>query len=178
MKVGSWSYTFCQLAVSSLSVIAFFVGLLRSLLSFIFVHLLAREVQDSVTIGFSTQEGVEQKFLLNICINFCKTVQLDTNQQFCWISKDNSTILRQFKNFLIPLRTDKYFSYQEMNIFVLKSAISRQAKASKLSLVLWLNEIVGLRGVLVRYFFLAGVSRLKSFVFYYVYLYQNRCRFL
>ena len=155
----------------------FFFFFLRSLLSFIFVFLLVREVQNSVTSGLSTQEGAEQKFSLNICINFCKTVQLDTNQQFCQISKDNSTILRQFKNFLIPLRTDKYFSYQEMNIFVLKSAISRQAKASKLSLVLWLNEIVGLRGVLVRCFFFAGISRLKSFVFYYVYLYQNRCRF-
>ena len=150
---------------------------MRFLLSLIFVLLLVREVKSSVTSGLSMSEGAEQEFSLNICINFCKTVQLDTNQQFCQISKDNSTILRRFKNFLIPLRTDKYFSYQEMNIFVLKSAISRQAKASKLSLVLWLNEIVGLRGVAVRYFFLAGISRLKSFVFYYVYLYQNRCRF-
>ncbi len=55
-------------------------------------------------------EGAEHKFSLNICINFCKTVQLDANQQFCSISKDNSTILRQFKNFLIPLRTVRYFS--------------------------------------------------------------------
>ena len=87
-----------------------FVGLLRFLLSFVFVHLLAREVQDSVTSGLSMSEGAEHKFSLNICIKFCKTVQLDANQQFCRISKDNSTILRQFKNFLIPLRTVRYFS--------------------------------------------------------------------
>ena len=37
VKVGSWSYTSCQLAVSSLSIIA---------LSFIYILLLAREVSN------------------------------------------------------------------------------------------------------------------------------------
>ena len=32
-----------------------------------------------------------------------------------------------------------------MHLILLKSAISRQAKANKFSLVFWLNEIVGFR---------------------------------
>ena len=44
-----------------------------------------------------------------------------------------------------------------LNENVLKSAISRQAKASKLSLVLWLNEIV--RYLVIIFISLAAVRR-------------------
>ena len=117
VKVGSLSQTSCQLAISSLP--------LHPIVKFIWqfcywppiIHLLVRDGSGVVTCKLSMGKGIGSENSLNFCITFWKTAQLDLNQPFCLLFKDNSVIFRWFRNFFIHLPAIRSISYQEMKHF-------------------------------------------------------------